>query len=91
MGSIRGSGPLLVVLGIAMVDSPCACSSLRHVAAVMVFFSVGEDKDSNISCAYAILYLGLTTEAKFLTSLCALSLCMTIEFSGFFFSFFFNL
>lgn len=47
MGSMMGSGPLLVVLGIAMVDSPCACTSLRHAAAVMMFFSVGgEDKDS---------------------------------------------
>jgi len=44
---MTGSGPLLVVLGIAMVDSPCACTSLRHAAAVMMFFSVGgEDKDS---------------------------------------------
>jgi len=43
-----GSGPLLVVLGIAMVDSSCACTSLRDAAAaVMMFFSAGgEDKDS---------------------------------------------
>jgi len=48
VGSMMGSGPLLVVLGIAMVDSSCACTSLRDAAAaVMMFFSAGgEDKDS---------------------------------------------